>query len=91
MFCTDTVCGLTLNRNAMENKEMLNSIDVSMFDENEVISLLLKVIELSNGKATLLNKKIEEYNLIQKKFEEDNSSLKKQVESLTEKEIKLLN
>ena len=47
---------------------MLNSIDVSMFDENEVVSLLLKVIELSNGKATLLNKKIEEYNLIQKKF-----------------------
>lgn len=72
----------------MENKEMLNSIDVSMFDENEVVSLLLKVVELSNGKATLLNKKIEEYNLIQKKFEEDNSSLKKQVESLTENEIK---
>ena len=72
----------------MENKEMLNSIDVSMFDENEIVSLLLKVVELSNGKATLLNKKIEEYNLIQKKFEEDNSSLKKQVESLTENEIK---
>lgn len=67
---------------------MLNSIDVSMFDENEVISLLLKIIELSNGKATLLNKKIEEYNLIQKKFEEDNSSLKKQVESMTENETK---
>lgn len=71
----------------MENKEMLNLIDVSMFDENEVISLLLKVIELSNGKATLLNNKIEEYHSIQKKSEEDNSSLKKQVESLTEKEI----
>ena len=37
---------------------MLNSIDVSMFDENEVVSLLLKVVELSNGKATLLNKKL---------------------------------
>lgn len=54
---------------------MLNLIDVSMFDENEVINLLLKVIELLNGKVSLLNQK----------FEEENSLLKKQVESMTEK------
>lgn len=73
----------------MEYNKMLNSIDVSMFDENEVINLLLKVIELSNGKVSLLNKKFEEYNLILKKFEEENSSLKKQSESMTEKSSQL--
>lgn len=71
----------------MGNKEMLNSIDVSMFDENEVVRLLLKVIELSNGKASLLNKKLEEYSLAQKKLEEENSSLKSQIKSMTEKEV----
>lgn len=58
----------------MEYKKMLKSIDVSMFDENEVISLLLKVIELLNGNASRLNTDLEQATA---KIAEQEATIKK--------------
>jgi len=71
----------------MENKELINSIDISMFEENEIINLLLKIVELSNDKVSLLNKEIADFTLTQEKLKEENASLKIQVQTMNSKEI----
>ncbi len=73
----------------MENKKILNTIDISMFEENEFVNILLKIVELSNGKIALLNKENAEFNLSQENLRNEITSLKAQIDETTEDKLKL--